>query len=141
MNNYYIIDPEVAGHFGPRTVMDRNVHPPEVTHLHYVFDGWLGDQLVESIGCYVITSSLAHALQQNNVTGFELADVEITKSRQFEELHPNREIPLFRWMRVTGKLGESDVFMTSDHRLGVTRKVLDLLLATQPQDLEFEEVN
>lgn len=43
MNKFFALEPEVAGGLGPNTVMDRSVHPPRVSHLHYVFDGWMGD--------------------------------------------------------------------------------------------------
>jgi hypothetical protein len=52
---YFQIAPEVAGGWGRNTVMDRSIHPPHVTKLHFEFDGWLGDVLLESFPCYIIT--------------------------------------------------------------------------------------
>ena len=46
--NYYAIEPEVAGGLGPNTVMNRTLHPPAVSKLHYNLDGWLGDVLLET---------------------------------------------------------------------------------------------
>lgn len=43
---YFYIEPEVAGGLGRNTVMNRAVHPPVVSKLHYHFDGWLGDVLL-----------------------------------------------------------------------------------------------
>ena len=34
---YFYIQPEVAGGLGKNTVMDRSVHPPIVSRLHYEF--------------------------------------------------------------------------------------------------------
>jgi hypothetical protein len=43
----YILEPEVSGEIGERTVIDSSVHPPIVSYLHFVFMGWLGDDLIE----------------------------------------------------------------------------------------------
>jgi hypothetical protein len=53
---FYELAPEVAGHWGPGTVMDASEHPPIAHSLHYEFDGWL-DELLESFPCYTRVSS------------------------------------------------------------------------------------
>jgi len=137
MRKTYILEPEVPGGLGPRTQMDRSSHPPRVSVLHFIFDGWLGDQLVESFPCYLVTSSLAQALADAGVSGIELADAEIETSDQFRDIYPNRLLPHFRWLRVIGSATESDIFITPDNRLGASQKALDVLLATSPQALEY----
>jgi hypothetical protein len=86
---YYVIEPEVAGGLGGSTVMNRAVHPPDVFFLHYQFDGWLGDVLVESFPCFIATAEAVKSLQSIGPTGLELAEVRVTKSSQFAEVHPD----------------------------------------------------
>ena len=45
---YYILEPEVAGGFGENVVYDPATR--HVEHLHYQFDGWLGDDLLDRFG-------------------------------------------------------------------------------------------
>ena len=54
---YYILEPEVAGGFGENTIMDPTSRPPRVTRFHYEFDGWLGDELLETVACFIATKS------------------------------------------------------------------------------------
>jgi hypothetical protein len=135
----YILEPEVPGGLGPRTQMDRAVHPPRVQALHFVFDGWLGDQLVESFPCYLVTPALAGSLAAAGVTGFELAEAEVETSDQFKEMYPERSIPPFKWLRVVGIAGDSDIYITSDNRLAGSQKVVDAILATSPTAFEYRE--
>src|SRR5580700_5627195 len=96
MSGYYILEPEVAGGLGPRTIMDRSVHPPRVTHLHYHFEGWLGDQLVESFPCWLVTAAVGAEIKDAGLTGAEFGDAEVSASETFRELHPGRSLPSFR---------------------------------------------
>lgn len=48
MSRYYRLEPEVAGELGSGTVMDVSRHPPLVSHLQFKFQGWLGDDLLET---------------------------------------------------------------------------------------------
>ena len=54
---YVYIEPEVAGGLGDHTVMDRSVHPPIVSKLHYQMEGWLGDALLESFPVFIVISA------------------------------------------------------------------------------------
>lgn len=141
MSRIYILEPEVPGGLGPRTQMDRTVHPPHVHALHFVFDGWLGDQLVESFPCYLVTPDLAESLFAAGVTGFELAEVEIEVSDQFNEMYPDCVLPPFKWLRVLGKAGEDDMYITSENRLAGSQKVLDVILRTNPVGFEYRELS
>ena len=54
-------------------------------------------------------------------------NVEISKSQEFEDWHPDRELPRFLWMRIVGKPGRHDFWMTSELILAVSERALDLL--------------
>ena len=125
--HYFVLSPEVAGGLGKNTVMSRTEHPPSVSRLHYELDGWLGDDLVESFPCFVVTSRLADGLGRSSLSGVELREVEITTSEQFRELYPDRLIPTFAWLHVVGKPGSDDFGADAQGRLVVSEKAFHLL--------------
>jgi len=116
---FYVLEPEVAGHFGKNSVVDTSVRPPSVTKFHYELDGWLGDDLLETISSFVVTDRLRSVIEQSASTGYEFAPVEVTTSEQFDELYPDRELPNFWWLKIIGKPGVDDLGLSSDHRLVV----------------------
>ena len=123
---YYRIEPEVAGGLGEGTVMSRDIQPPIVTKLHCQFDGWLGDVLLESFPCFIVTEETAKKLQALALTGAAYDDVQVTKSEEFEDLYPNWVLPAFIWLQVTGKAGADDYGLSEDFRLVVSDRALEL---------------
>lgn len=124
---YTILEPEVPGGFGERTRMDTSVHPPVVWSLHFEFEGWLGDELVESFPCFLVTERVADVLDGQSLSGFRLADVEVTRSDQFRSMYPERTLPRFKWLQVVGVAGADDFGLSSDHRLVVSTAGLEAL--------------
>jgi hypothetical protein len=125
--NFFYIEPEVAGGLGDKTVMDRRTHPPIVSKLHYHFDGWLGDALLESFPCFIVTEEARRSIEETRLTGARFDQVEVTTSEQFEELYPTLRLPKFQWLRVEGKVGEDDFGLAPDARLVVSERALDVL--------------
>lgn len=132
------IGPEVAGELGANTQMDVSVHPPRVSHLHYRFEGWLGDDLLESFPCYLVTERLADALRRSNLTGWSLLPVEITTSTEFDELYPGRALPGFSWLHVAD--GDGDFSLSAAHELLVSAQALQLLQQFNLAHADVEEV-
>ncbi|MHA6915602.1 hypothetical protein ACQUJO_21055 [Ralstonia pseudosolanacearum] len=124
---YFFIEPEVAGKLGENTVLDPTVHPARVDKLHYKFSGWLGDAMLESFPCVIATQAASDALKQSDVTGVQFVEVEVSASDEFRELYPNRELPSFQWLKVSGEPGRHDFGIASDLRLVVSEKVLGIL--------------
>jgi hypothetical protein len=83
---YYTLEPEVAGGLGDGTVIDTTVHPPHVERLHYEFEDWLGDDLVESFPCFLVSKPLAARLTAAGLGTFQLKDVAVTMTPEAEEL-------------------------------------------------------
>lgn len=121
-----ILEPEVAGGLGEGTVMDRSVHPPRVSRLVYEFEGWLGDGIVESFPCFLVTEALAQALTEARLTGFALADVTVETTDEFNQ-HFARPLPRFLWLQVTGRAQLDDFWLHTDNRLAVSTRALDVL--------------
>lgn len=123
---YHYVEPEVAGELGPGTVMDTNVDPPVVSRLEYRFTDWLGDSIVESFPCYLVTAELGEQIQQGALDGATLDEVEVTLSPEAEELL-DQPLPPWKWLKVTGDAFRSDFGISADRRLVVSDRALDLL--------------
>jgi hypothetical protein len=105
---YFFLEPEVAGELGSNTVMDRITWPPTVRKLHYEFDTWLGDVLLEGFACWIVTVDAMTRIKQLQLTGVKFSDVQVTKSEAFDEWYPGRELPAFAWLQVPGTAGRDD---------------------------------
>lgn len=127
----YLVEPEVAGGLGPATIRDRSVHPPRVTRLEYVVDGWLGDALLESFPCFIATrtlaDSLADALAGSGSSGYVEREVQVSTSYLFREMQPSVELPEFVWLDVGGRPGVDDLATDARGSLVVSQRVLDVL--------------
>lgn len=129
--SFYYLEPEVAGGWGPNTVAVRNPGMPTVvTRLHYEFDGWLGDELLESTPCFIATETLAQALSHAQLTGFQAGEVEISRSEQFLDLYGDKELPRFVWLKVHGQPGGDDLGLTTDLRLVASQAAMNVLRTT-----------
>lgn len=124
---YFAIEPEVAGGWGDGTAADSSVHPPRVERLDYRFDGWLGDALLESFPCFIVTAELGDALVAQGLTGFDVAACKVSRSSQFCELHSETTLPEFRWLQVSGAAGQDDFGISSEHALVVSEAALSVL--------------
>lgn len=137
---FYKLDPEVAGGWGANTAFTRTLGKPLVVHrLHYQFDGWLGDELLESSPCFIVTQRLADLLQRRELSGYELKGVEISTSEIFRDHFPERQLPQFAWLDVTGKVGVDDFSVDVDGRLVVSESALDALKAMQLENCEVSD--
>lgn len=92
---HYILEPEVAGALGPRSVVDTSTSPPTVIALDYEFITWLGDDLLEAYPTYIVTERLRTALEQFGGTGYTFADLIVSHSEGFHEVTPHTLLPSF----------------------------------------------
>lgn len=136
---YFLLEPEVAGALGPESDMDSSVHPPRVTQLHYELQGWLGDDLLETFPCYVVTSRCKEALENAAFSGCTFAPAKITTADTFSELYPGRPAPVLHWLKVSGEAGKSDVGLASDYRIVVSEAVLEILMKFQLDNCDIED--
>ena len=123
----YILEPEVAGGWGDETEADTSCHPPKVRKLSYEFEGWLGDELLESFPCFIISQNLANLIKNSCLTGYTLEAVKIIKSDNFLELHPDVELPHFHWFQVNGEVGLNDFAINNKHLLQVSEAAFNVL--------------
>jgi hypothetical protein len=124
---FYLLHPEVCGGIGPHTIMDRSTHPPVVHHLHYVFEAYEGEHLVEGFPCYLVSAPLEMALERSHLRGFSFGAVEVSKSPDLESARP-QSLPAFRRLLVSGVPKADDFGITDSVDLIVSQAALDLLL-------------
>lgn len=95
--NYYIVEPEVAGEIGKHTIYDYNNAScaTDIIHLHFVFEGWLGDDLLEVTPCFLVTEKLRDIIFKYKLSGCEFCEIEISYNEIFYELYPKRNMPNF----------------------------------------------
>lgn len=136
---FFKLQPEVAGGLGARTIMDTTIHPPAVSVLEYEFDGWLGDDLLESFPCFIVSERLKNLLDENTFTGYAFDSVIISRSETFDELYPETILPEFHWLKVEGKAGIEDVGFSELNHLVVSESVLKVLLQANLKNCLTEE--
>jgi hypothetical protein len=125
----YTLRAEVAGGLGPQSVVDSTTNPPIVSRLHYDFVSWLGDDIVASLPCSIVTVALGEAIVDEELTGAELDEVTVTKNPQFERFFPDTAaiLPEWKWLRPTGTPHESDFWQDDQGILIVSERALKLL--------------
>ncbi|PQA90711.1 hypothetical protein SAMN05421796_1137 [Chryseobacterium piscicola] len=137
---YKLIEPEVAGSLGRETELDNSVFPPHVKKLHYEFSGWLGDDILESFPCYIVTDSLREDFENNKFTGISFNEVIVSKSETFLEIYPDRELPKFYWLKICGEAYKDDFFITKENVLAISEKVNLVLLRYNINNADIEEL-
>ncbi len=140
----YFLEPEVSGGHGEQTIYgtEENVKKDgisgKVEFLHYEFEGWLGDDLIESTPTFIISNNLKNELIKSKFRDYKLEDCYITTSDEFKELYPNKELPFFtRFIPLgTVEMEEESFKNWSGHHFSLSLK--GELVVTQ-KALEFLE--
>ncbi len=133
------LEPEVSGGFGEGTKLDNSVYPPLVKELHYEFDGWLGNDIVESFPCFLVSEKLKNEIENNVLTGVLFSELTISVSSTFKELYPNKSLPNFYWLKVFGKAGKDDFGLAKDYRLVVSAKTLHVLKPFNIKEADIQD--
>jgi len=132
MVKLYFIEPEVAGGWGSATVVTNrkqieagDARIPEIAYCEYVFDGWLGDEILESFPCFIVTDKLRAYIEDARLTGFHFQSVKISKSDIFQELQGHIELPLFWRLMPEGRVcfnSQYEVESWSGHDICVAQR-------------------
>ena len=138
---YYKLEPEVPGGLGDNTVADASVHPPKVTTLHLEMFGWLGDDLLETFPCFVVTKRLGDALRRSQLSGYTLAPLHVTRSEEFDELYPDQTLPEFLWLQPNGRVGEDDICTLPDATLLASEAALNFFRSHNLENCVIAQVD
>lgn len=139
----YFLEPEVSGGHGEQTIygteedVAKEGISGKIKFLHYEFEGWLGDDLLESTPAFIVSSNLEDGLKKSEFKDYKLEKCLITMSDVFMELYPNKELPSFTRFIPLGTVeivGEHfnnwsghHFCLSSRGELVVTKKALDFL--------------
>lgn len=128
MAQFFQLRPEVAGFQGEGTVVANMPQLqsgidfiPEIAHLDYEFDGWLGDDIIEGSSCYLVSDVLAAAMEQSNLSGYRLEAITISTTEVFDRWQSKmveRPLPPFVRVLTDGRIeieGDRKVTSWSGH--------------------------
>ncbi len=138
---HYNVEPEVAGQLGPNSRLDTSTFPPKVHKLEYIFDGWLGDAILESFPCFLLRKDAADAWVASGVNGFDLDIVSVGKSAVFEDLYPGRDLPQFYWLKPKGLPTIDDVALSEKNVLVLSKKAIEALRPFGLDNAEIVEID
>ena len=135
---FRFIEAEVAGGMGDKTVVDMSVHPPIVHKLDYQFEGWLGDDILETFPCYIVTDRLRQEIEKLALTGVSFDNTVVSTSETFEKLYPSRILPKFYWLKVLGTPRKDDFGMAEDYKLMISDTVFTMLKNFNVSNASFQ---
>lgn len=120
--------------------MDSSIYPPLVTWLQYEIRGWLGDDLLESFPCFIVTAKLADLMTEANLSGFALGDVDVVLSDVEQDLaEVPIEVPEFRWLQP--EVGQDgDLSVDESGLLIVSERALAILRRSNLSNCDIEEL-
>jgi len=134
------IEPEVAGGLGKGTIGNFKTHPPIVEKLNYEFFGWMGNDIIESFPCFIVTERLKNKIWDEKLSGITFDDVLITKSQEFFTRYTSEELPKFYWAKINGVFGLDDFAIGNDLRLTISEKAYEVIRLFNVNYATFEEI-
>jgi hypothetical protein len=137
---YYELYPEVAGSIHEDVLVDVSTRPITISAMHYEIDGWLGDDLLTASGYFIATVALCNALAGAQLTGFEVCDCEVYTSDQFEEVYPDRTLPVFKWLAIRELYPSADLWFSKETMmLNVSGAALNVLQKFKIDNCDIKE--
>ena len=124
---HYVLEPEVSGELGKKTIINTDKWPPVVFHLHFIFKGWMGDDLIECFPVFMITEVLKMNLDKSNLSGFQIENCEVDISDEMKLLQPDITPPIIFWLKVSGEENKDDFFIDNKNKLCISEKAFTLL--------------
>jgi hypothetical protein len=90
--------------------------------------GYLGDDLLTTHPVYFVTTALGDRLRASALTGFVLStNMVVSVDLQLVELRPDWAPPSIEWLQVHGAPERDDFGLTTDARLIVSARALEVL--------------
>lgn len=138
----FMIEPEVAGEIGENTIYENYYEivnkgePPIISYLHFIFMGWLGDDILEVTPCFLVSEKLKKAIEESDLKGYEFQNIEISISEDYAQMNANSEMPCFYRLIPQGTISVNDKVYSNWDRLDfcVTEKAY-LVLSEKAMDV------
>ncbi|RPD42465.1 hypothetical protein [Chitinophaga barathri] len=123
---FYYFYGEVPGNVADSEFIDRQARPQLISKLKFEFDGWLGADIVESIGTFIVTDRLKKAIEEEGLTGATFDVVEVVRTEMFKELYGDKELPQFHWLKPAGTPMKDDISVYDKCCLFISEKALNV---------------
>lgn len=144
---YYLLKPEVAGEIGNNSnLVYEDGKIKEVPFLEYRFIGWLGDELLTTHPCFIVTKELKKDIVNANLKGMVFGDVSITFSDEFHEAFDIVCLPEFVRI-ICNKSYENNINNLKDdfytnkyHELIVSEKALRVIKCHQINNCTINQI-
>jgi hypothetical protein len=120
----YAIEAEVPGHLGEDALYSGDTSGWNVTKMHLEFDGWMGDDIIQVLNCFLVTDKAKRLLEVAKLKGLSFERPIITKSADFLERQPDTTLPEFWWIRPPSSLGDGDVAIEGNGFLVVSETAM-----------------
>ena len=121
---YFVIEPTCYGEIGEGTIFETKSGSREITQLDLMLKHIPKDDIMSVGGERVISEKLAIKLAKTKLTGYELDDVHVYKSEQFD--WGDRPLPEFKWLKIVGA-GLKDDFGIHKRRFVISEPALEFL--------------
>ena len=130
MKKYNKLNPEVIVGLGERTeFLEKEAPFKTVTKLHIQLEDWLGDDIMECHPCYIVTEELKIALENSDFTGYELAEMEVTRDEYFANNYQlKKALPKFYWLKIKGQKQIDDLYISENDDLMSDSRFTELIL-------------
>jgi hypothetical protein len=128
---FFVLTPEDAG----------RAEPPDGggTPL-YLFDTWLGDELVRAHPLFLATTSLKESLESlPSPTGFHSTRVHAEPSSFLQDLRPGLRLPDFWALEVYGQAGVLALGLSGAHSLVVSQAALERVVEHSVPHAQFAQ--
>lgn len=141
MKDLYILEPEVPGGLGPGTQITNQDEIegglediPKVENVEFVFDGWMGDDLVESYPVFLVTERLQQALIIR-YPELVFEEIKVTTSQVFQDFAPDTSLPKFVRLLPIGqsisfhnekKKADHEIYTDTKGRLVTSKEALEI---------------
>lgn len=110
---YFIIEPEVAGGLGEKSkILYENGKIKAVKYLDYEFQGWLGDDILTTHPCFIVSKDLSEAIGNSSLCGYKLERISISFSDEFREFQKDCKVPDFVRIIPTYSIDDAKLFNT-----------------------------
>lgn len=74
---FYKLEPEIAGEIGESSKIEyENGKIKKIIFLEYLFSDWLGDELLSTHPCHIVTENLKKDISANNLTGVKFQKIK-----------------------------------------------------------------
>ena len=148
MIKYYVISPEVPGGIGEKSILEYNDGiVSRIVHLNFEFDDWLGDDVITTHPFLLVSLPLLATINENNLIGYKVRNVELSCSELFVELNNCNTVPIFKLLEIENVDTiedlvnlQMDFYFYQNRDFVVSESVLNLIKLFNINNCEIKEL-